>query len=36
LFVIERLHLSFESIDGLNLGHQALDFALILGPEDLA
>jgi hypothetical protein len=30
------LHLRLESIDGLNVGQQALDFALVFGPEDLA
>jgi hypothetical protein len=30
------LHLRFEGINGLDLGHQALDDPLVLGPKDLA
>jgi len=34
--VRELLGLRFESIDSLDLGHQTLDDALVLGPKDLA
>ena len=35
LVVRELPHLRLESVDGLDLRHQALEFALVLGPEDL-
>ena len=35
LVVRELLHLRLKRIDGLDLRHQALEFALVLGPEDL-
>jgi hypothetical protein len=36
LFVAGRLHLRFKRVNGLHVGHQALDFPLVLGSEDLA
>src|SRR5581483_6015191 len=35
LFVAQRFHLRFEAINGLDAGDEALDFALVLGPENL-
>ena len=35
LFVRELLHLGFEGTDGLNSGSGALEFAVVLGAEDL-
>src|SRR6266536_5841808 len=35
LFIREFLNLGFKSIDGQHTRHQALDFALILGPKYL-
>ena len=36
LVVREPLHLLLKGVDGLDLRHQTLEFALVFGPEDLA